>query len=84
MNCDGCHDSDAFFCARSRQCVGAYDVCNRVYDCSYGEDEDLPECHPTIWMYWTGGQMAGIVIGYVIFLVIVIAIVIVVHKKCKK
>ncbi|XP_033636005.1 low-density lipoprotein receptor-related protein 10-like [Asterias rubens] len=84
MNCDYCKDYSAFFCVQSRQCLSSYNVCDGVPDCLYGEDEDLPECSPSIWMYMSGGQLAGLLIGFIIFIVIVVVIVVAVNQNCKK
>ncbi|XP_071800494.1 uncharacterized protein [Asterias amurensis] len=84
LNCDDCRGFDTFYCYKSRQCVSNYEICDGQQDCLHGEDEDQPECFPTIWNYLTGGQVAGAVIGFTSFVVIVIVIVVVVHKKCQK
>ncbi len=78
-------DLDAFHCQSSHQCIAMKKVCNNRDDCRNGEDEDIPECDPVeSWLYWSGGQVAGLIIGYLIFLITVIAIVVVVNRRCKK
>ncbi|XP_033635048.1 sortilin-related receptor-like [Asterias rubens] len=84
LGCDkGCNHPHYFVCPSNLQCIDRNLVCDGHLDCLNGDDEDATYC-PTIWNYWSRGQMAGMVIGFVIYLVTVIVMVVVVHKRCKK
>ncbi|XP_038078844.1 low-density lipoprotein receptor-related protein 1-like [Patiria miniata] len=90
--CDGYNDYYYFaneprfdsYCPMTRTCMTAAQLCDGTTDCPNGADEEYNLCHPSIYWYWTGGQLAGLFIGFIIFAVVVVVIVAVVHKKCRK
>ncbi|XP_022095702.1 uncharacterized protein LOC110981950 [Acanthaster planci] len=100
MDCDNCddysyslYDESRFsgngpkfepYCPMTRTCMTVDKFCNGIRDCPNGADEDYNLCHPSIYWYWTPGQLAGVFIGFIIFVFIVVVIVIVVQKKCRK